>query len=109
MKESDFIIDDETIETVPGREVELKGEYSKGDRVFLNTEEYTIEEQVDAKEIKDDLGFPVIYSWYKATDQEGKGVDLFFFDGDIDNVDSSGNEKLCRKWFEDYGEGIETE
>lgn len=106
MDYSDFIIEDDSLEQ-PEKEnktdEELKGEYSEGDEIFINTEKYTILEHIDAKEITDDLGFPVVYSWYRATDPEGNEVDLFFFDGDIDNIDTSGNNKLCRKWFDDYG------
>jgi hypothetical protein len=106
MDYSDFIIDEDLLEQ-PEKEdkadEEIKGEYSEGDEILINTEKYTILEFIEAKEITDNLGFPVIYSWYKATDPEENGVDLFFFDGDIDNIDTSGNEKLCRKWFEDYG------
>lgn len=99
MKDSDFIFEDTEIEEK--KESELIGEFSVGDKVIVNGEDFEITEFVKAKEVGDNLGFPSIYSWYKAKNGDGELVNLFFFDSDIDSVEK--NDKVSEEWFNQYG------
>ena len=94
MEDKDFIFMDEEHRT------DYPGEFSEGDKVIINNEDYLITSFVKYKDIKDKMGFPATYTWYKAEDQNGEPVNLFFFDGDIDCKEK--NDKIAEKWFEDY-------
>lgn len=74
--------------------------YQIDDLVYINDDPYTITEFVASKELGDSLGFPAVYSWYKANDKEGEGVNLFFYDDDIDSMEK--NEKVAEKWWDEY-------
>ena len=93
MDYKDFIFED-------SQDTKPEGEFTQGEKVVINNEEFEIDELVDIKNLEDTLGFPATYSWYKAKDQNGENINLFFFDGDIDN--SEKNDKVAKKWFEDY-------
>lgn len=97
MEDSDFIIEDEF-----SNQEGPMGDFSPGDKVIVNGENFEITEFVKAKELNDQLGFPGIYSWYKAKNQNGNETNLFFFDSDIDSMEE--NDKVAEEWFNQYGE-----
>lgn len=100
MEDSDFIFDDDFKEEL--EENTLEGDFTVGEKVLVNGEEFTITEFVEAKEVTDPLGFNAIYSWYKATNGEDEQTNLFFFDNDIDSEEK--NDKVSQEWFDSYGE-----
>lgn len=104
MKDSDFIFKEGWADPQVGNDPSLEGEYSPGDTVIVNGEEFEITEFVKAKEVKDSLGFISVYSWYKANTPEGKPTNLFFFDSDIDSEEK--NDKVAEEWFDNYAENV---
>lgn len=101
MPKEDYIFNDLDEEEEIDEEEELKGSYSEGDKLFLNAVGYTITEFIKAKSLEDSVGLPVIYSWYKAKNEEtDEEVNVFFYDDDPDSVEP--NDKVAEKWFEDY-------
>lgn len=91
MKEEDIVFTEEETE-------KPKGEFSEGDIVIVNGEEFTIGELVDSRIIEDKLGFPANYFWYKAT-KNNESTNLFFFDTDIDSVEP--NDKIAQTWWDE--------
>lgn len=104
MKDSDFIFKEGWADPQEENDTYLEGEYSPGDTVIVNGEEFEIIEFVKAKEVQDSLGFISVYSWYKANTPEGKPTNLFFFDSDIDSEEK--NDKVAEEWFDNYAENI---
>lgn len=104
MKDSDFIFKEGWADPQEENDTSLEGEYSPGDTVIVNGEEFEITEFVKAKEVQDSLGFISVYSWYKANTPEGKSTNLFFFDSDIDSEEK--NDKVAEEWFDNYAENV---
>lgn len=104
MKDSDFIFKEGWADPQEENDISLEGEYSPGDTVIVNGEEFEITEFVKAKEVQDSLGFISVYSWYKANTPEGKPTNLFFFDSDIDSEEK--NDKVAEEWFDNYAENV---
>lgn len=95
MEAKDFVFvgdDDKKIENTK----DFGKEFEEGDTVIVNGEEFTITKFINSKIIYDKLGFPSIYSWYKAT-KDDEQTNLFFFDSDIDSVED--NDKVAEKWW----------
>lgn len=104
MKDSDFIFKEGWTDPQEENDTYLEGEYSPGDTVIVNGEEFEITKFVKAKGVQDSLGFISIYSWYKANTPEGKPTNLFFFDSDIDSEEE--NDKVAEEWFDNYAENV---
>lgn len=100
MEDSRFNLDDYVFEDEEEVE-ELSGDFSEGDKVIINGQSYQINESVKAKKVGSEEA-PAIYSWYKAKDEKGDLVNLFFYDSDIDSVEK--NDKVAEDWFNQYGE-----
>lgn len=93
MKDSDFIFE----EDVNGEDQLEEGNLQPGDNVLVNSTKFEIIKHIKSKEIGDGLGFPAIYSWYKAKGPDGE-VNLFFYDDDIDSQEK--NDSVAKKWFD---------
>lgn len=76
-----------------------KGPYKVGYEVELNGEIYKLTQELKVKTVKDNLGFPSTYSWYKAKGPDGEETNLFFFDGDFDSMEK--NNKISEEWWEE--------
>ena len=77
---------------------EVEPTYKQGDTILANGEEFIIEKFINSKQISDKLGFPAIYSWYKARTDIGNQVNIFMFDEDVDSVEI--NDLVAEKWFD---------